>query len=367
MSRTPAVVDLPDSSSDVPTGAVDALVSALREGAVVGLPTETVYGLAARADDGDALAQLLAAKGIERARALTWHLGSTAALEGWDGFGPRARRLAERYWPGPLTLVLPGVPPGLERVAADDWTGVRVPAHAGIRRVLDACDFPVVATSANATGETPLSDAEAVAAAFVDRVALVGDGGPARMQEASTVLALGPGRFEVLREGLLDRADLARTSGRHIAFVCTGNTCRSPMAQTLARAILRDAVGAANDDALEAVGFRIASFGVYAAPGAPASGHAVTAMEQRGLDLSQHASTPASVDALSDFDEIYGLTSSHVAAVVNALPPRLAERVTVLDPGGRDVADPVGGSLDDYLACAEQIETALRARAADWA
>ena len=367
MPEAPAVVALPDSSADLASDAVEVLVAALRSGRVVGLPTETVYGLAARADDGDALAALLAAKGIERARALTWHLGSTAPLEGWDGFGPRARRLAERYWPGPLTLVLPGVPPGLERVAADDWTGARVPAHAGIRAVLDACDFPVVATSANATGEPPLVDAAAVAAAFGERLAAVGDGGPARMQEASTVLALGPGRFEVLREGLLDRGDLARASGRRIAFVCTGNTCRSPMAQTLARAALRERVGAGDDAELESLGFRVASFGVHAMPGAPASAHAVTAMERRGLDLTQHASTPASVEELATFDEIYGLTASHVAAIVQALPPRLAERVTKIDPEGRDVADPVGGSLDDYLACAEQIDAALRVRLDGWA
>lgn len=368
MTQAPPTIPLPDDATgDAVATACTALVAALERGGVVALPTETVYGLAARADRRDALTALVAAKGIESPRAFTWHVGSTAALADWDGFGARARRLAARYWPGPLTLVLPGVPAGLEQVATDGWTGVRLPAQRGTAAVLAACNFPVVATSANATGEPPLLDARAIAAApFAERLKAIADGGTARLGEASTVLAIGPGRFDVLREGVLARDELARTSGRRIAFVCTGNTCRSPMARAIASDLLARAVGADGEDELRALGFAVDSFGVAAAPGSPASAHALTAMERRGLDLSRHASTPASPEALGTYDEIFGLTTGHVQAIGQALPPRLAERVAKLDPGGRDVADPVGGSLDDYLACADQIEAALRARLSSW-
>jgi L-threonylcarbamoyladenylate synthase len=365
---------MPDAIEPLPlpdTGPIDpevvrALVAALAEGGIVGLPTETVYGLAARADDAAAIDRLVATKGSGERRAFTWHLSDSGALAEWAGFSPQARRLAARYWPGPLTMVLAGVPKGLERVASHMGVGVRIPAHAGARALLAACPFPVVATSANGTGATPLLDAAAVAASFGTHLSGLGDGGKSRSGEASTVVAIGPGRFDVLREGLLSRAELVRTAGRRIAFVCTGNTCRSPMAETLAAAKLGRALGVDDANGLELLGFTVASFGVFAAPGAPASAHAVTTMSERGLDLAGHGSTPATPEALATYDEIYGLTRSHVQAIVGALPPRLAERVALLDPSGSDVADPVGGSLANYRACADQIEAALERRLAEW-
>ncbi|MEZ5980602.1 MAG: L-threonylcarbamoyladenylate synthase [Planctomycetota bacterium] len=362
MLDTDDIKRLPDDGS-VPAAAKE-LADALRSGGVVGIPTETVYGLAVRADDDGAMARLVELKGREATKATTWHVASASALEGFAGFGPRARRLAARYWPGPLTLVLPGVPAGLERAAKDGWIGVRCPAHSGARAVLAACDFPVVASSANRSGESPCVDAACVRAAFGSELAGLGDGGACRVAEASVVLAIGPGRFEVLREGLLSREQLVATSGRRIAFVCTGNTCRSPMAEALARRAVEERVGTRD---LASVGFEVASFGVFAGPGAPASQHSVEAMARRGLDLSRHGASPAVPERLATFDSIYGLTRSHVEALVSILPPRLAGRVELLDPKGRDVPDPVGKDLAEYLRCADAIEAAIRERAPSWA
>ncbi|HEX6884202.1 MAG TPA: L-threonylcarbamoyladenylate synthase, partial [Planctomycetota bacterium] len=210
-----------------------ALVTRVREvlarGGLCALPTETVYGLAARADRPEALEAMRVLKGRPAELTFTWHVASRAAIEPFEALRPLARRLVERYWPGPLTLVLRGVPPGLEHVAKGGWTGLRLPAHRATGELLAACDFPVVMTSANRHGAAPLTRAEEVAAQFDGALEVVVDGGPARLGEASGVLALGPGRFELLREGLLRLEDLRRTAGLRLAFVCTGNTCRSPM------------------------------------------------------------------------------------------------------------------------------------------
>ena len=341
----------------------------LARGGVCALPTETVYGLAARADAAPALETLRRIKGRPADMAFTWHVAERGALASFASLRPLAERLAERYWPGPLTLVLPGVPKGLELVAQRGWTGVRFPAHAASAALLAACDFPVVMTSANAHGEKPLTRADEVAARFGAELELVVDGGPSRLGEASGVLALGPGRFELLREGLLRLEDLRRTAGLRIAFVCTGNTCRSPMAEVLARQLLTERLQArrAGGPTLADFGFEDTSVGVFAAHGAPASALAVEVLEERRLDLRAHRSRPAVPEALLRCDRIYGMTAAHVEALRAQLPPGRHPPLAVLDPAAKDIADPVGGPRQAYQRALADIERALRARLVEWA
>jgi tRNA threonylcarbamoyl adenosine modification protein (Sua5/YciO/YrdC/YwlC family) len=367
MSERPLLVAT--GEHELPAGLAGRVRAHLAEGALVALPTETVYGLAARADDAKALEALRELKGRPSGMTFTWHVSDRAALESFERLRPLAARLAERYWPGPLTLVLAGVPRGLELVARDGWTGVRLPAHAATTALLAACDFPVVMSSANAHGEAPLTRAEDVRARFGTGLALVVDGGPARLGEASGVLALGPGRFELLREGLLRLAELRRTAGLRIAFVCTGNTCRSPMAQVVARQLLEERLGAgrASRTGLADFGFAVLSMGVFAAPGAPASLHAQEVVAERGLDLSDHAARTASPELLLACDRIYALTQGHLEAVRALMPPARLAPLELLDPDGRDVADPVGGPREAYERALADIESALRRRLDEWA
>lgn len=359
----------PVAGAPLSTALVERARSALAEGRVCALPTETVYGLAARADRPEALEELRRLKGRPAELTFTWHVAARSALEGFGELRALANRLAERYWPGPLTLVLRGTPPGLETIARDGWTGVRCPAHPATTAVLAACDFPVVMTSANRHGERPLLEAEAVQRAFGPELALVVDGGKARLGEASAVLRLGAGRFELLREGLLGLDELRRTAGLRIAFVCTGNTCRSPMAEALARRLLGARLGgqqAAEEATLARFGFEVLSMGVHAASGAPASVGTQEALAARGLDSSAHRARQATPEALARLDRIYGLTQGHVEALRAALPPGRYAPVERLDPR-RDIADPIGGGPEVYGRALEEIERAVRARLDEWA
>jgi protein-tyrosine phosphatase len=343
--------------------------AALARGALCALPTETVYGLAARADRPEALEALRVLKGRPSELTFTWHVAERGVVERFQELRPLARRLSERYWPGPLTLVLHGVPAGLEGVARAGWTGLRLPAHAACTGLLSACDFPVVMTSANPHREAPLTRAEEVAARFDGALELVVDGGPSRLGEASGVLALGKGRFELMREGLLRLEDLRRTAGLRIAFVCTGNTCRSPMSEALARALLTERLQAAGAGkaGLATFGFELLSLGILAAHGAPASTGAVEVMAERGIDLRAHRSRPALPEALLRCDRIYGLTAGHVEALRATLPPGRHPPLELLDPTGNDIADPLGGPRAGYLRSLTEIERALRVRLDEWA
>lgn len=385
--RASGVPRLPCPDGPPPPELLEQAGAALAAGRLIGVPTETVYGLAARADRPAALAALRQALGSAPERGLVWHApvqnleGGPAPLDFRFPAAPLARRLAERYWPGPLTLLVRGAPPGLEALAQQGWLALRVPAQRGLQSLLARLSFPVAIASAQRGDEPPATRAEQVIERFGPSLALCGDGGPTRIGQPSAMLALGPGRFELLRPGLLELADLRRTAGLRLAFVCTGNTCRSPMAEGLAQSLLLERLGAPGPAAvrgdprgdrsprgrLSAFGFELASMGVAAAHGAPASPQAVAVLAPRGIDLGGHQSQPATWERLADFDLALCLTRSHARALESLLPPGRGPRIELLDPQGRDVPDPIGGDVEEYRRCAAAIEGALRARLDLWA
>ncbi len=352
-----------------PEGERLRVTQALRAGALIAIPTETVYGLAARADSQAAIESLVRLKGSPSGRAFTWHVASSAALDLFQAQGPpvaQARRLARRYWPGPLTLVLEGVPKGLELVAQAGWTGVRCPAHPATLRLIQGLEFPLVATSANLAGQRELPDAASIMAQFSKELAFVIDGQGPKLGEASTVLQLGHGQFRVLRTGIIDLLALRRAAGLALAFVCTGNTCRSPMAEGLARVALAQRLQT-EPSKLGEFGFQLASMGLAALPGDPASEHSVAVLGKHGIDLSEHHASIATSESLAAFDHIYAMTSRHLQALRSLLAASKHGALELLDPTGADLVDPIGGPRSAYLATAAQIERALAVRVRDWA
>jgi protein-tyrosine phosphatase len=348
----------------------DALVrrvgGLLERGNLVVLPTESVYGIAARADLDSALEALRALKDRPDELTFTWHVGSKDALERFPSLSPMVRRLVARYWPGPLTLVLPGIPAGLELVARDGWTGVRFPAQRLTAGILSALEFPVVLSSANRHGEAPLCDAASVERAFGGRVAMIVDGGPSRLGEASCVLRLGPGHFDLLREGLFTREQLRGVAGLRIGFVCTGNTCRSPMAEGLAKQLIGERLRVPPSK-ISKFGFEVRSMGVFARPGEPASKNAVAIMKDAGVNLAKHRSRAAVAEEVQALDRVYCMTRNHLEALVMSLPPGRGKNIEMLDPGGKDITDPMGGDREQYRRAAEQIRACIEERSADWA
>lgn len=180
----------------------------LDSGGLVAVPTETVYGLAARADDPAAVARIYAAKGRPGFNPLIVHVLDTAQAAAYVELDSVSRALAETYWPGPLTLVLPrrGHVPLAPAVSAGLPTlAVRAPAHPVMRALLEAVDFPLAAPSANRSGFISPTTPEHVLASLDGRIDLVLDGGACAEGLESTIAAVREGgRVEVLRPGPID-------------------------------------------------------------------------------------------------------------------------------------------------------------------
>lgn len=195
---------------------VSAAAGLLRAGELVAFPTETVYGLGADARDERAVARIFAAKGRPLHNPLIVHVSDLGAAQALAEVSPVADALARRFWPGPLTLVLP-LRPGArlaERVTAGLGTvALRVPAHSLARRLLDAFGGPLAAPSANPSGRVSPTCRAHVLDGLGGRIAAVLDGGDCRVGVESTILGFQNGRPVLLRTGGLAAETLAEAFG----------------------------------------------------------------------------------------------------------------------------------------------------------
>lgn len=188
----------------------------LRAGRLVAVPTETVYGLAARADSAEAVASIYRAKGRPDFNPLIVHVPSLAAAEALAVVDRRAHALAKAFWPGPLTLVLPlrsgsGITPAV--TAGLPTVALRCPDHPVMQAVLTETGAPLAAPSANRSGAVSPTTARHVASSLGTAVDLVLDGGATRAGIESTIVALRPNGWAVLRPGPVTEQQIAAVLG----------------------------------------------------------------------------------------------------------------------------------------------------------
>lgn len=185
--------------------AIGEAAAALRRGELVIFPTETVYGLGADATNPEALARLNAVKGRPPEKPYSWHLASAAAVRQLVPQIPEAAaRLMRRYWPGPLTIIVP---------AGGRTIGFRVPDHPVAQAFLAACEVPVAAPSANRSGAQPPTTAEAALAGIGSGAAYLLDSGPTAVGRESTVVEVLQERILIRREGAIPAAEVLAVAG----------------------------------------------------------------------------------------------------------------------------------------------------------
>lgn len=196
---------------------IAAAAEVLRRGGLVAVPTETVYGLAARADSAEAVAGIYRAKGRPDFNPLIVHVPGLAQAEALAVFDYRARALAQAFWPGPLTLVLPLQPGAAVTPAVTaglPTLALRCPAHPAMRGVLEATGLALAAPSANRSGGVSPTSAGHVADSLGGKVELILDGGTCPAGIESTIVALrDDGGWQVLRPGPITEAAIAQLIG----------------------------------------------------------------------------------------------------------------------------------------------------------
>ena len=352
--------------------AIQEAAHVLQGGGLVAFPTETVYGLAAVADIPEAVKRLARIKDRPVDKPFTLHIGRKEDLDQYvPGVKGLNQQLLKKAWPGPLTVVFVltaaqdkiihnTLPKNkLQSLYFQGTLGVRFPDHAVAQALLNAVEGSVVAPSANKAGATPPCNADEVIEALAGEIDLVLDAGPTKYQKASTVVQIEGVDLRIVREGVLDQGTIARMRSMGILFVCTGNTCRSPMAEGFCRCEIAKKLGCTVDQ-LGQRGYKIGSAGVMAFAGAGATSHAVQACREERVDIGNHRARVLTVPLVNEADYIFTMETTHYREVVN-LEPSAAGRTAMLSADG-EIEDPIGRQAEFYHVCASRIKTGVLQR-----
>jgi protein arginine phosphatase len=366
---SPLVIDIrtTDDQRDVVHRAVQAVV----EGKLVVFPLETVYVAAASALNERAVNRLTSKCKNDDPGPLTLAVKSIdEVLDYVPQLPPLGKRLARRCWPGPVTMELEDaqpdslvqrLPPSVrEAIAKGGEIRLRVPGHQLILSALRLLAGPLVIASARRLGGSDCVTAQQIVDLLDGDVDVILDAGKCKFAQPSSLVRIAGSNLEVKRSGAVSAANLKRLASWMAVLVCTGNTCRSPMAELLLRKRLADKLGCQIGD-LEDRGVLVLSAGTSASPGGRAAEEAIAAMKERGLDLTGHETQPLDERLVTFADVILTMTRNHRDAIVSCYP-QAASRTFVLSRGRGDVSDPIGGPQDLYRRCADQIDAYL----AEW-
>jgi L-threonylcarbamoyladenylate synthase len=265
----------------------------VKAGGLVAFPTETVYGLAALPTDDLALEKLRVIKKRQEEKKFSLCVSAVEQIEERvEQISPFVYKLIEEFWPGPLTLVLES--------DNGQTTGFRMPDHKVAQMFLTKIGSPVFAPSANFAGDEPPKTAEEVLKYFDGKIDAVIDSGRSEIGLSSTVVQINEG-YQVLRQGVITKEMIENIFKRkNILFVCTGNSCRSAMAEGIMKKLCESDPN-----------IHVESAGVAAFNGMRASAEAIEVMKSYGIDISGHRARRLTNQMVKVSDYILVMDNSH--------------------------------------------------------
>jgi L-threonylcarbamoyladenylate synthase len=408
--------------------AIKKAAECINSGGLVVFPTETVYGIACKVEQ-KSLARLDEIKKREADKRYTLHIGDKSKLQDFvPTLSLPAKKLVKNAWPGPLTIVFELEKQDIAKLEEklgtetvkllykDNTIGIRCPDNPVASAFLSLCSFPVVAPSANTAGNKPAVNAKQAIEQLDGLVDMILDAGPCKYKKNSTVVKIsspalsclpprlasrdaeageaGEGAGQILREGVYSAQQIRKMLTVNILFVCTGNTCRSPMAGGFAKKLLAEKLKCDIDpapscsipqprtfrqfdfeyskergqkefrrcgvDRLEQIGYKITSAGVIALDGIDASAEAIRFCASRGVRLTGHKSRRLTAEMLKEADYIFAMSAGHRDDIIRLFPAS-AEKCMLLNDAG-DINDPMGGDFEAYKICGLIIEKTVNKR-----